>query len=121
MLSVNVQSRPLASEFFGPGLNALSSGWGQNLRSSLHVLSLTSITNADCINRMPPAFGHVVYAHTLCMLGAPGNAICDWGNPLVSNAFIVGINAWDAACDGSLPAAHERIAFFRNWILSVVG
>lgn len=120
VLSIDVQSRPLASAVFGPGVNALSSGWGSIRRDQLHVLTLTSITNADCQTRLP-GFSSVIYAHTLCMLPAPGNAICDLGNPLVANGLIVGVNAWDAACDGSQPAAHERIAHFRPWILTVTG
>lgn len=117
-MTIDIQTRPLASDFFGPGQNAISSGWGQQPRDALHVLLLTSITNADCRNRVPTEYEHAVYDHTLCMLPAPETAICDWGNPLVANAFIVGINAWDAACDGTLPAAHERISHFRDWILT---
>lgn len=119
-LTIDVQSRPMASVFFPSGVNAMSSGWGSVNRDQLHVLTLTSITNVDCQTRLP-AFSHVIYAWTLCMLPAPGNAICDLGNPLVANAQIVGVNAWDAACDGSQPAAHERVAHFRPWIVSVTG
>lgn len=120
-LTANVQTRALASAFFGPGNNAMTSGWGEgtSLRNELHFFFLTSLTNADCRTRLPD-YSSVIYEHTLCMLPAPGNGICDRGNPLVAGAQLVGISAWDAACDGTSPSAHERISHFRIWIESVI-
>lgn len=119
-MNANVQIVPLASAAFGPGVNAVSSGWGGGSRHELHFFYLTSLTNADCRDRLPADFGHVIYANVLCMLPAPGNAICDRGNPLVEAGQLVAIAGWDAACDGSLPSMHERVYHFRSWILSVI-
>lgn len=118
IMSIDVQSRPMGSEFFGPGINALSSGWGIN-QDELRVLTLTSITNADCRIRLPQDQS-IIYDHVVCMLAAPGNAICSPGNPLVQNGQIVGINLYDPSCDGTLPSLHERMHHFRPWILSVI-
>lgn len=109
----------MASAAFGPGMNAISSGWGAHNRDALHVLTLTSLTNADCRNRLP-LFADVIHDHTLCMLPAPFTAVCDWGNPLVANGQIVGVNIWDAVCDGSQPSMHERVHHFRSWIESII-
>lgn len=118
-LTIDVQYRPMGSAFFAPGYNALSSGWGWNNLNELHVLVLTSITNADCVSRLPE-FSSVIYDHTLCVLSAPGNSICEEGNPLVANGQIHGVSAWDAQCDGSTPSMHERIFHFRSWIESII-
>lgn len=64
-----------------------STGWAQ--RNQLHVLSATSLTNTDCQSRIP-GWNHFIYAQTLCVLAAPGNRICDSGNPLIAAGQIVG-------------------------------
>lgn len=87
--------------------------------NDLHVLVLTSITNADCRARLPE-FSPVIYDHTLCVLAAPGNSICSEGNPLVANGQIHGVSSWDALCDGTTPSMHERVFHFRSWIESVI-
>lgn len=119
-LNVNVQIIPMASAAFAPGVNGVSSGWGQGSRFELHFFYLTSLTNADCRIRLPEGFGHVIYDNILCMLPALGNAVCDRGNPLVADGHLVGVSSWDAACDGTMPSMHERVYHFRSWIQSVI-
>lgn len=111
-----VQSRPLASTIFGSGINTESTGWAN--RNQLHVLSATSLTNSDCQSRIP-GWNHFIYSHTLCVLAAPGNRICDSGNPLIAANQIVGVQAWEPRCDEDLPSMHERVAHFRDWIVGI--
>lgn len=109
----------MASAFFAADLPAVSTGWGAHDRDALHILSLTSTTNAHCLAWLPE-YETVIYDWTLCMIPPPGQAICDFGNPLVAGGQIVGVNIWDAVCDGSRPSMHERVHHFRGWIETMI-
>lgn len=111
-----VQFITLASAFIGPGISVTSTGFGP--RTQLHVMSATTLTNADCASRMTQNWHQFIYPHTLCILGASGNAVCENGNPLTANNLLVGVAAWDLSCSGAYPAMHERVAYFREWILT---
>lgn len=111
----------MASGFFGAGLEAVSTGWGFHARNRdvLHWMTLSSVSNDECRDRLP-GFEEVIRVSNLCLLPPQGEAVCDFGNPLVANGQVVAVSIWDAACNGVFPSVHERVAHHRSWIDSVI-
>jgi trypsin len=123
----NVQPIALGSSFVGGGVNAVVSGWGSTttggpLPINLQYLITTTLTNADCLNRVGSAVQDFVPESKICTLTRAGEGICqgDSGGPLAAGNAVIGISSWAFSCARGLPDAFDRVSSARAWILSVI-
>lgn len=124
-----VQPIPLGSEFIGPGVRATICGWGTTdeplpigqFAEHLHWLTLTTITNAECIERMVEPERHRIFEENICTYDGPGIGAChgDSGSPLTAGGFVIGVVSWAMPCASKF--SNEILEFwcFKSFINSV--
>jgi Trypsin len=126
--SSSVQPLPIASNFIGGGVNAVLAGFGfltiQNRTFSdvLQYVTVTTITNSDCVSRMPEFLQPEITDRIMCTFTRAGQGLClgDTGGAVISGNAAIGIMSFGQACALGVPDGHTRISIFRSWILSVV-
>jgi trypsin len=68
--NANVATIPLGSNAVGGGVNAVITGWGGTSGSGqsqlLQQLTVTTLTNADCRNRVPSSWRNYIFDQKLC-------------------------------------------------------
>jgi trypsin len=124
----NVQPIALGSAFIGAGVNAIITGWGGTAvtggpaPNNLQRLVTTTLTNADCLNRMELQNQRFVLDSKICTLTQAGEGTCqgDSGGPLVAGDDVIGIASWNIPCALGFPDGFDRVAFFRTWILDSI-
>ncbi|CRK93251.1 CLUMA_CG006794, isoform A [Clunio marinus] len=125
-----IQPIPLGSDFVGAGVKAVISGWGTldeplpigQFAEDLHWVTLTTITNEDCINLMIPEERHRIYDENICTYDGPGIGACngDSGSPLTANGFVIGAVSWALPCARGTSEVYPRISSYRPWIMSLI-
>lgn len=118
-----VQPIPLGSEFIGAGVRATISGWGTldfplpigQFAEDLHWVTLTTVTNEVCKERMIPTERHRIYDKNICTYDGVGVGACngDSGSPLTAGGYVIGAVSW------ALPCAREfSLSSRRNFQIS---
>lgn len=90
----------------------------------MQALYTTTITNADCRNRL--GFNErFVHEYKICTFTQAGQGTCttDNGSPLTTgtgaNAVQIGIVSWQFfPCARGDPDGYNRISWFREWIVT---
>lgn len=80
-----VQPIPLGSDFVGAGVKATISGWGTldfplpigEFAEDLHWVTLTTVTNDECKDKMYPSLRHQIYNESICTYDGPGIGACN--------------------------------------------
>jgi hypothetical protein len=98
VFSATVQPIQLASNIVGGGVNAAIAGFGflrteDPINSSiLQLIRVTTLTNADCRNRLAST-DLTVFDHSICAFSRKGEGICfrDAGGGLVADGAVFGI------------------------------
>ncbi|CRL06219.1 CLUMA_CG018891, isoform A [Clunio marinus] len=126
--NARVQPVVLGSAFVGGGVNARFTGWGhtnqQGARPNhLQVVTLSTITNADCINRLAVRGEERFVVNTkICTFTRVGQGSCpgDSGGPLVTGTNTqIGILSWGVLpCGSGFPDGFDRVSDFRTWIIN---
>jgi secreted trypsin-like serine protease len=125
--NANVQPIALGSAFVGGGVRAVASGWGSTVTggpapNNLQYITLTTLNNADCLNRVGWSNREFVPESKICTLTQAGEGICqgDSGGPLAAGNAVIGISSFAFFCALGLPDGFERVASSRAWILSAI-
>jgi trypsin len=123
----NVQPIALGSAFVSGGVRAVASGWGSTTTggptpNNLQHITLTTLTNADCLNRVGSNNHAFVPESKICTLTRAGEGVCqgDSGGPLAAENTVIGVASWAFYCALGLPDGFERVAYFRGWILTTI-
>lgn len=72
----------LGSAFVGGGVNAVIAGWGGTgvngppWPNALQILTVTTLTNADCMARHTEVNRQYVFDHKICTFNRQGQGIC---------------------------------------------
>ncbi|CAO1321100.1 unnamed protein product [Diamesa serratosioi] len=127
IMNANVRIIPMGSASAGGGLSAQVSGWGGTTTggsapNQLQVLTVTTLTNADCRARHSTTNAAFVFDHKICTFTRAGQGICqgDSGGPLWSGGVQIGLVSWNIPCARGWPDAYDRVAWFRSWILQQI-
>lgn len=89
---------------------------------SLKSISLTTISNVECVARHTVERKRNIYETTLCAYDDIGIGICygDSGSALVANDRLIGIASWGKPCAIGKPDQFTRISSFYDWIMEHV-
>lgn len=125
-----IQPIPLGSKFIGAGVSAVISGWGTfdypipigRFAEDLHWITLTTITNEECIERTLPQQRHMVYDENICTYDGPGVGACsgDSGSPLTAGGTVIGAVSWAAQCALGTAEVYPRISSYRPWMMDLM-
>lgn len=89
----------------------------------LKYAEMTTITNDECIRRLPLE-SPVDYYTTLCAHSTKEKVgLCwgDGGDPLInSNNKLIGVASWTRSCEKGSPEGFTRISEFATWIDGIV-
>lgn len=116
----------LAGSTVGGGLTAVASGWGQTSTASsalpvtLQWVSLRTISNSECQQRLGGTNAARIGSTTICTFLQSGRGTCmgDSGGPLVVNNQLAGAVSWGIPCARGFPDMYARIDVLRTWILN---
>jgi hypothetical protein len=108
-------------------IDAIISGWGMTFfpgdrldaNIPLQWLAKRTLTNQECIRRMPGGTGVPILESTLCAFsGAVGKGVCsaDSGGPLVANNQLIGVVSFGIPCATGFPSGFARVSFYYDWI-----
>lgn len=103
----------------GSGVTAVVSGWGDMAYFvQLRALTVGTISNADCKNRLTAVTG--LPSKTICTFSqaSAGNCEGDAGGPLIASTKIIGIVSWGIACTTGYPDVYTSVYEYRSWILN---
>lgn len=128
VFSPSVQPIPIASQFIGGGINAIIAGFGfltiqeRIFSENLQYIGKTTITNSDCVSRMPEFLKPEITERILCSFNGVGQGLClgDTGGAVIASGSVIGIMSFGQACAIGVPDAHVRISKFVPWISSVI-
>ncbi|GAB0090075.1 hypothetical protein DMENIID0001_047410 [Sergentomyia squamirostris] len=126
VFSATVSPINLGSNHIGPGVVTTVAGWGRTGHSdpfpdTLKWINKNTISNAECIVRMPGTSGDIVQGNTLCTVNGPGEGMCggDSGGALFIGNTAIGIVSWGIApCGQGYPDAFARVSTHYNWLLT---
>lgn len=116
-----VQSIPLGSEFVEAGVAAVISGWGTvdeplpigRFSEELRWLTVTTITNEECKEKMIESERHRIYDENICTYDGPGVGACngDSGSPMTAGGVVIGAVSWALPCARKLNLVwlHRKI------------
>lgn len=103
-----VQPIPLGSDYVGAGVQATISGWGTldyplpigRFSEYLQWITLTTITNEECVERTIPDWRFMVNDENICTYDGAGVGACngDSGSPLTAGGFVIGAVSWALPC-----------------------
>ncbi|XP_059619108.1 chymotrypsin-2-like [Phlebotomus argentipes] len=116
----------LGSNHIGPGVVATAIGWGRTFHGAdtfpdtLQWLTMHTITNEDCYQRLPSNDAHILQDNMVCVLTEPGKGVCqgDSGGALFVGNTAIGVASWIIApCGQAFPDMFTRISTYYNWLL----
>jgi len=105
--------------------NGIISGWGQTRGSGAYADNLQFVkvyvfTQAECLEYWDTTS---LNDYSICVgeIGSAGSCYGDQGSPLVVDGTLVGVYSWGKPdCMASQPSVYSSIAYFREWLDSVM-
>lgn len=106
--------------------NAIVSGWGYNGSNDyptiLQYLSMRTIDQAECEDKMPNEIKNQLTKNHLCTLPPKNHGPCpmDSGGPLAVEGELVGVVSWaisgEYQCANGYPDVYVRLTQYLEWI-----
>ncbi|XP_059622768.1 chymotrypsin-1-like [Phlebotomus argentipes] len=122
-----VQPAVLGQRIIPEGLEALLTGWGQqvypgSVSSTLQALSMVTMSNEECRKKhsVDPYSPPIRDTNICAIRENAGACMGDSGSPLVLGNELVGIVSWGVPCAQNFGDVFTRISAYREWIIESI-
>uniref|UniRef100_A0A1B0DP94 Uncharacterized protein n=1 Tax=Phlebotomus papatasi TaxID=29031 RepID=A0A1B0DP94_PHLPP len=122
-----VQPALLSERFIPEGIEALLTGWGQqvypgSVSRTLQALPMVTMSNEECIERhSEDIYSPPIRQGNICAIREnAGACMGDSGSPLILGNELVGIVSWGVPCAKNFGDVFTRISSYRSWIIESI-